>query len=256
MSENYGMQAGTHKPRPSLNTLAHLLGGSTPAFPASAVIQTAIKFNDISFYQLAANFETMRLAGSSGVILRAGQRNYVDSCYRKFHAAARIERFPVGSYWLYDSRAKPRDQARLWHDTIGNDTHVLLDWMDYEENYRGPYRGWRHLYDFAEYCKEEMPDRKFGIYTGYYYWLANSPSPLSQKLQLLYFKKYPLWLAWYTKDPTRVRIPRPWANLWGWQYGFENGIQFGVGSKEIDGDYFNGSRAEWDTLIGRHYTEA
>ena len=252
--QTQGMKAGLYVPRISSyhTVLSHWIIDAGKVFtrPPTAVIQQTVRFNDISFYQREADFIVMQSAGSSGVVLRAGQRNYPDGCYNKCTRQAKADGMPTGSYWLYDSRARPRDQAKKWHDVIGNDPHPLKDWADYEENYFGKWRGWRNLYDFLEYSREEMPGREFGIYSGYYYWLANSPNPIFQKAQLNYFEQYPLWLAWYTKNPANVKIPRPWTTLWGWQYGFEDGIKYGVKSKEIDGDVYNGTQAQWDEMIG------
>lgn len=42
------------------------------------------------------------------------------------------------------------------------------------------------------------------------------------------FKRYPLWLAWYTKDLSKVQIPYPWENMKLWQHtelGTIKGVQ-------------------------------
>lgn len=199
---------------------------------------------DISFYQVFANFEQMLDNGVSGTIIRAGQNLWEDSKAKTFMNAAKAANMPFGSYWFFDSRADPRKQAELWSKILeGYDTKLWI-WADYEENYGGQWKGWDGFYQFLEACKEFMPNRKLGIYTGYYYWIDHSPNPITQAANLNYFKQYPLWLAWYVNDPSIVRIPKPWTmEDWiFWQRSASgDGTKYGVGSREVDMNKFMGT---------------
>src|SRR5690349_18695554 len=212
------------------------------------IIQQEVILTDISFYQRYANFEAMKNAGVSGAIFRAGQNTWEDSCVQRYMDDAEDNKMPFGTYWFYDSRVSPQSQAKKWKEVLGNHKTQLMCWSDYEENYGGQYRGWKYLYDFLEACKQEMPDRKFGIYTGYYYWLNNSPI---MGASLDYFAQYPLWLAWYTMDSTQVKVPRPWSKLTIWQNTAKgDGTKLGVGSLNIDMDVFNGTKEEFKDFFG------
>lgn len=206
---------------------------------------------DISFYQIQANFATMLNNGVSGVIIRAGQNNWPDSSAFTFMTNATKEGMPFGSYFFYDSRRQPREQAELWASVIDRFDTKLWCWADYEENYGGAYGGWRSFYDFLEACKAIMPNRKFGIYTGYYYWIEHSPNPITQRASLDYFAQYPLWLAWYTNDSSIVRIPAPWKEMVFWQHSASgDGDKYGVGSREVDMNKFMlGSHREFNGLF-------
>lgn len=207
-----------------------------------------VKLVDISFYQRYADFNKMKSNGVNGAIIRAGQNLWADTCAEKFMSDAEKIEFPVGSYWFYDSRVEPKRQAETWKKVLGNHETQLMCWADYEETYGGRYTGWKGFYDFLEACKALMPNRKFGIYTGYYYWLSHSPTTTEQ---LSYFAKYPLWLAWYTNDVTKVKIPRPWTKLVMWQKSASgNGYDCGVGSKEIDMDSFLGTMDDFNDFFG------
>jgi hypothetical protein len=93
-------------------------------------------------------------------------------------------------------------------------------------------------YDFMEYSKQLMPNRKFGVYTGYYYWrerFVGTPDP--------YWKQYPLWIAAY--GPAAL-IPAPWSEYKFWQFTDNgSGPDYGVASGNIDLNSFNGTLADF-----------
>lgn len=215
------------------------------------LIDAEVTLLDISFYQDTADFVKMISASVEGVIIRAGQNLWADSRAEIFMSNAESAKMPIGSYWYYDSRADPKEQAKKWKSVLGNHKTPLYCWADYEETYDGDYHGWRYFYDFLEACRTEMPDRKFGIYTGYYYWIDHSPNPITQSANLNYFAQYPLWLAWYTTDMSIVKIPKPWTKLLFWQYTSSgNGTTYGVGSREVDKNKFNGNIEEFYKQFG------
>lgn len=237
--------AGNYKPK--LYGLIRSSLQKSTSFKSEAVIAQTVQMVDISFYQVTAIFPTMLSNGIRGAIIRAGQNLWGDSKAETYMVDAEASGMPIGSYWFYDSRADPKDQAKKWKEILGNHKTPLMCWADYEENYGGTYKGWKQFYNFLEACKREMPDRKFGIYTGYYYWLENSPILPSE---LNYFAGYPLWLAWYINNPDLVKIPKPWTNLTIWQYTSSgDGTKLGVGSKEIDMNVFNGSLTEYNNYF-------
>ena len=199
---------------------------------------------DVSFYQddpgtpQEINFERMNLT-TDFVIIRAGQNLWADSDFKNNWRRAKEANLPRGSYWFYDSRAEPRQQAELWFNLLDGDMGELPLFLDLEESYRGTYTGWPHWKTLLERLRNLVGSKEIGIYTAFFYW--NSNAPLSQPNELEYFHRYPLWIANY--GVTQPQVPRPWgANEWlFWQFTASgDGPFYGVESLEIDLNFFNG----------------
>lgn len=206
---------------------------------------------DVSFYQddpetpQGIDFKRMK-ASAAYVIIRAGQNVWVDSDFKGNWAAAKQAGIPRGSYWFYDSRVEPKKQAELWiKQFTGGDYGELPLFADFEEAYGGPYKGWKNWVTFLDRLKQLAPGKEIAIYTAYYYWRDNAPNSTTQAGSLNYFKQYPLWIAHY--GATNPLVPLPWkTGEWlFWQYTETgDGNLFGVESKGIDLNYFNGDLAK------------
>jgi GH25 family lysozyme M1 (1,4-beta-N-acetylmuramidase) len=201
---------------------------------------------DVSFYQdddqtpQQIDFAKMATAADY-VIIRAGQNTWADPDWVYNWLHSKESGLPRGSYWLYDSRSDPKGQAEKWVTLLGNDRGELPMFGDFEERYGGPYKGWRHWYDFLERVRQLVGDKEIGIYTAFYYWVEYTLGATSSELN--YFHRYPLWVANY--DVLAPKVPLPWAvNEWlFWQYTSHGpGSQFGVESLNIDLNYFNGDK--------------
>ena len=199
---------------------------------------------DVSFYQddpgtpQEINFVRMNQT-TDFVIIRAGQNLWADSDFRNNWRRSKEAGLPRGSYWFYDSRAEPRQQAELWVNLLAGDLGELPLFLDLEEAYRGPYTGWRHWKPCLERLRALVGSKEIGIYTAFHYW--NSNAPTSQPNELEYFHRFPLWIANY--GVSQPLVPRPWgANEWlFWQFTASgDGPFYGVESLEIDLNYFNG----------------
>jgi GH25 family lysozyme M1 (1,4-beta-N-acetylmuramidase)/uncharacterized protein YraI len=201
---------------------------------------------DVSFYQdspttpQGIDFVRMNQAADF-VIIRAGQNLWPDSDFKDNWQRSKAAGLPRGSYWFYDSRADPKQQAELWVSLLGSDRGELPLFADLEEAYNGPFTGWPHWKTFLERVKSLVGNQEVGIYTAYYYWQNNAPNPSTQPAELEYFHRYPLWIANYaTALPL---VPKPWTvDEWlFWQYTASgDGIYYGAESLEIDLNYFNG----------------
>lgn len=199
---------------------------------------------DVSFYQddpgTPQEIDFTRMNQSSDfVIIRAGQNLWVDSDFKNNWRRAKEAGLPRGSYWFYDSRADPRQQAELWVNLLNGDMGELPLFLDLEEAYRGPFTGWTHWKTCLERLRNLVGSKEIGIYTAFHYW--NSNAPFSQPNELEYFHRYPLWIANY--GVTQPMVPRPWStNEWiFWQFTASgDGPGYGVESLEIDLNYFNG----------------
>jgi len=204
---------------------------------------------DVSFYQddpeTPQGIDFVKMRASAGyVIIRAGQNSWVDSDFKVNWREAKLAGLPRGSYWFYDSRTEPKKQAELWVQQFGGDFGELPLFADFEEAYGGAYKGWRNWYTFLERLKTLVGGHEIAIYTAYYYWRDNAPNATTQTTNLNYFKQYPLWIANYST--TEPLVPLPWKKgEWlFWQYTeVGDGKLYGVESKGIDLNYFNGDLA-------------
>src|SRR5690606_12372604 len=210
---------------------------------------------DVSFYQddpqtpQGIDFRKMRQHGAAFAIIRAGQNLWTDRDFKVNWREARAAGIPRGSYWFYDSRADPKKQAELWVSLFNGDTGELPLWADFEDNYNGSFKGWRHWYNFIERLKELLPGKEIGIYTAYYYWLENTVSVGIPTASLNYFNQYPLWIANY--GVATPLIPKPWTAWTLWQFTDNgDGIPYGVESKNIDLNYFNGDLNDFYQRFG------
>ncbi|HXF84414.1 MAG TPA: SH3 domain-containing protein [Anaerolineales bacterium] len=198
---------------------------------------------DVSFYQDDPNtpkgidFVRMRQVADF-VIIRAGQNLWEDRDFKVNWRRAKEAGLPRGSYWFYDSRADPKQQAELWVSLLDGDFGELPLFLDLEEAYGGDFRGWTYWRQCLERLKELVGSKEIGIYTAYFYWVNNAPS---QPTELEYFHRYPLWIANY--GVSQPLVPKPWnSDEWlFWQFtAMGDGLAYGVESSEIDLNYFNG----------------
>jgi lysozyme len=191
------------------------------------------------------NFDTMKAAGAPGVIIRAGQNNWVDADFSHNWQAAKNAGLLRGAYWFYDSRHPPLAQAAIFASLLNDDPAEMEVWCDYEEFYGGAYAGWRHFAVFVAEIKRLLPSAKVGIYSGFFYWRDHSPNPTTEAASLAWFGQFALWIAWYA-DVSVVRIPAPWSSALYWQYTDNgDGPKYGTESLNVDLNYFNGSLVDF-----------
>jgi len=210
---------------------------------------------DISFWQDAdetprlVDFHQMKSAGAMGVIIRAGQGSWIDPDFRYNWQKAKDAGLPRGTYWFYDSRSAPVNQAKLWLEIVGSDVPEMGYWLDLEEKYGGTYRGWTHWKSCLKYLRDARPGYgRVGVYTAPYYWTTYRPT---EPLELQFFGSFPLWIANY--GVTQPTIPAPWTldkTFW-WQWTSKgDGLKYGAESLGIDLNYFNGTEEEFKSRYG------
>src|SRR3989304_316015 len=94
-----------------------------------------------------------------------------------------------------------------------------------------------------------MHRKKEANYKGYNYWVENPVSTGIPAASLNYFKQYPLWIANY--GVTKPLVPKPWTEWTFWQFTDKgDGSIYGVESKNIDLNYFNGDLASFRQRFG------
>jgi GH25 family lysozyme M1 (1,4-beta-N-acetylmuramidase) len=208
-----------------------------------------ILLTDVSLYQGNIDFNQMRAKGVSGVIVRSGQKNYVDSRFLENWQEAKKAGLPRASYWFFDSREKPIIQMKIWASQLSGDFGEFGLWLDVEEDYGGQYHGWRFWYDCLEGLKGLVPaGTKIGLYSNYFYWTEHMS--MATALQKNYFRQYDFWVASY--GTTNPRIPSPFMGYKIHQFTDSlDGFLYGVdGSSGLDGNYFYGNWKEWVSYSG------
>jgi GH25 family lysozyme M1 (1,4-beta-N-acetylmuramidase) len=211
---------------------------------------------DISLYQdnnntpQGVNFATMKASGADFVIIRAGQNLWIDPDFATNWTNAKAAGIPRASYWYYDPRVNPVMQAKMFKGLFANDKPEGRLWIDLEfpASWGGSYGNPASWMAFIEELK--FNGYRVGIYTGYYWWLEHTTAA-----DRAYYAQYPLWLAWYTSNPSIVQIPAPWSQCRIWQDGTPAiGISVGVESLEIDHNKFNGGATEFAAEFGAQVT--
>lgn len=161
---------------------------------------------DISHYQPGhMDFPLAKSHGLRGVIHKCTESN---TLVDKFYA---IRRKPVldagllwGAYHFLRPRVSMALQARLFVDHAEPDAHTLMA-PDHET-------AGVSVEDLCEFIEnvEALIKRKVTLYTGFL--IREQPIPHNRAP---FLAERQLWLADYRTTPT---VPRPWKDLWLWQY--------------------------------------
>lgn len=217
-----------------------------------------ILLTDVSFWQSDIDFHKMKSMGVQGTIIRTGQRFYGDVKFKQNWKFAKEANLPRGSYWFYDSRAKPELQSELYVSMFDGDFGEMNLWCDFEERYKGLYGGWNNWYIFMNRILELVPNAKLGFYSNYYYATEFLPNPVTQKKQNEWFTQFDFWIAAYQSGQTPItpKIPKLFNGYVLHQFtDLLDGRSYGVGSNELDGNYFNGTQEEFDKFCGNQTTQ-
>lgn len=249
--QNYLGEFLHEKPKLTIHTvLNHFLTRPNKFQLRTAFIVKEIQFPDVSFYQEEIDYGIMSTKTKS-IIIRTGQGTWKDNQFERNYAEAKRTGLLVGVYWFYDGRTSPADQAELLISLLQGKKLELGVYIDWEHNYGGRWEGLPNVVAMMQLVEELLsPDiaKEIGLYTGYYFFRANS-NPLTNAGQYSYLKNKPLWLAWYTSDSMIVLIPAPWTVITIWQYGTPV-LQWGQATAEIDMNFFNGTKEEFYLRYG------
>jgi GH25 family lysozyme M1 (1,4-beta-N-acetylmuramidase) len=236
------------KPTLNFNTVLNYFLTKPVTFHPSAIITRVVQFPDVSFYQAEINYGVMCMQTQS-IIIRAGQNLWVDDQFERNYLEAKKCGMKVGVYWFFDGRASPSDQAKLLVTLLLGKKLELEVYIDWERNYGGQHEGLARVVAMMEMVENAGLDIKgVGLYTGYYFFRANS-NPSANASQYAYLKRHPLWLAWYTSNPSNVLIPAPWTDLNFWQFGTPV-VDWGQATKELDMNWYNGTKQDFESQYG------
>lgn len=251
-TDAYAGQFYQDKPSLNANTVFNYFLTDPVEFHPTAIITRVVQFPDVSFYQGEIHYSIMRTETDT-IILRIGQNLWEDDQFRRNYTEAKQNGMRVGGYWFYDDRISPREQAERLVAICEGKTFELEIYIDWETSYGGEFKGLRNVVAMMELVEMAIRVNIFkakgvGLYTGYYFFRGNSNS-VANASQYAYLKSKPLWLAWYTTNPADVLIPAPWSDLTLWQFGTP-AVNWGQETKEIDMNFFNGTRLEFELRYG------
>jgi lysozyme len=186
------------------------------------------------------NFNVMKSAGAQFVFIKASQAKFTDKLFLNSWSDAKGI-IPRGAYHYLDYSIPAIQQAIYFCSVIKDDPGELPPVVDFECRTNVPAGTTGELWNFVIYV-EEHTGRVPIIYTGPYYWYEFGSKNIG-------WKKYPLWIANY--QVVKPLIPAPWTDFLFWQYTNKgNGLQYGVESKQIDLNWFNGTNNDLMTFCG------
>lgn len=215
------------------------------------------KILDISHWQGEIDWNVFMQSDAEGCIIRAGSCNaitgipYTDYRYEQNMTAVDSFTEIIGTYWYWRPSHDPIEQADYYADLLKFKPWNLAPVADVEVqenvNILTLQARLKKFVDRLEY----RTGRKPMIYTRTTFWnpYVGNPSWASN---------YDLWIARYNSA-----ITGPWDDGWGkpyswndwifWQYsadGNNMGHIYGIGSDDVDIDYFNGTVDELREYAG------
>lgn len=208
------------------------------------------KWQDDPNTPLIPNFERMKARGVDGVICKCGEGKSLDRAFLPYVEALKSAKMPYGFYWYYNNLYDPRVQVSTFISAVEQVGYPQLGlWLDLEDRGVGSFRGWKKWYDFLYDLERKYPNKLIGIYTGHFYFTEYTQNVGIPHASLQWFKKFPLWIASYGRPP---KPTKPWGDKWTlWQFtDVLDGQDYGVESKELDGNYFNGDMEAYEKFFG------
>jgi lysozyme len=188
------------------------------------------------------NFKRMKNMGIDFVILRCSIGGYEDSRYRINLSKAKNVGLLTGSFHYLTWKDSIQSQIDLVVQLQKQQPSDIPVVVDVEERSGCPSqttagKAIKYILDTLRTELGVIP----GVYTNVDSWMRMGY--INEDIL-----SYWLWVAnWNVKIP---RIPKPWQNWVFWQYTISSyGYMFGVQSKSIDMDAFNGSVDDLKTWI-------
>ena len=198
---------------------------------------------DISHWQGKPDFVKMKKAGVSFIYIKASQNMWYDQSFKTNWEGAREAGLLRGAYHFYDMRDgsdTPKHQAEYFANLLADDPGELRPALDFEcpgiagyPNYPPHDQSDKIVRQFSEKVKMIL-----GVMPILYTNLAGIThlDPLTEMV-----KGMDLWIAWYNLTSHYPKLGA-FSNWRVWQYkSTGDGLAFGVESKGLDMDAFNGT---------------
>ena len=202
--------------------------------------------NDISSYQGAVDFRKMKEAGSQFVYLRVGIGFTKDKRVDEYRRQATEAGLLWGLYWLPWPTTTSQALLDAYFDMVGDNWGDLPPALDVETAGLG-------LGIFKMWADQVIAKtgKKPVIYTTASHFNEYADT---KGLKAWFGENTDMWAAHYTYSPDKPpAIPNGWNNYIIHQYSADEnslGSKYGVSSKAIDMDYFNGDELDFAKWIG------
>ena len=219
----------------ALSVLAVAIPGAPAQNPSNP------KGIDVSVYQGTINWTSVKNAGISYAIIRAGHGGTtgVDTTFATNWAGAKAAGLVRGAYWYVVPSASPSlsanavSVATAFVNTVKPQKGDLQLAIDFEDNSNSLSK--TDMQTWMQACVNQiktMTHRPPMIYCSPSFWNSAMPTGASNM-------GCPLWIAhWFVSSPT---VPSSWSTYAFWQYN-DNGSVSGI-SGNVDSDTFNGGMA-------------
>lgn len=200
---------------------------------------------DVSYHQDIAetpqhiNFDLSKLEGAEFVFIRSSIGTTEDRDFETNRKNAKTSGLLRGYYHFLTWAVDGTEQARGFYNLVKDDLPEVGLCVDYEPGYKieTPKTAIILLHDFLVELKK-LYSGKIIIYTNSFFWKdfgSNDP----------FYSQFDLWLASYTSQEyaeEKMHEFTPWKSWTFLQFTDRlDGLAYGMESKQVDGDYFNGS---------------
>lgn len=187
------------------------------------------------------DFVKMKDAGCSFVFMRAFFGLSKDRDFGYYWESTKNVGLPRGAYMFPITSLSITEQTKAFVNLLKQDKGEIYPVLDVEA-YKGSVHSANELKTSIKIIEDGLGTIPM-IYTGYYVWRDSVAGSNDA-----FFKKYPLWIATYATKPM---VPPPFTTWLFWQTSDKgDGLKYGVESKNIDLDYFNGTQEDFNKLFG------
>lgn len=208
---------------------------------------------DISHWQGTFNWAKAKEAGAKFAYIRAGSINRdTGICYKDYQWDRNIEMgpdfMPCGSYFFSRPKFNGNVQADYFSNLILGEDLILPPWADCEVAGASYATMQLNTKRFVQYI-----DPKPDVYTRVSYWDSVIWVQKWAEMYKCAIARYSNTLTNPWSDGRWVSKQWPLSDVRWWQWsadGNGRGAEFGGESRSIDLDYFMGTKAEFDELVG------
>jgi len=174
----------------------------------------------VDLYELSKVVDFIYMKATEG-------RSFISSAYHSRASQLKTLGTLWGAYHYYKINVDPIVQAK--HFVNFKHGWTLPPVLDIEGIGNDGYDSKKHTADLLKFLQyvEEHTGFVPVVYCGFYY--ARDVIKFT-----LEFAKYPLWIAWYTTDFSRVQVPPPWKEIKIWQFTEHGTIQGVNGRVDIN----------------------
>lgn len=213
---------------------------------------------DVSFWQdydgteQKIDFNKAKSNGAQFVIVKSSQDLFVDEDFEYNIISAKKAGLITGMYHFWDYRKSATDQAKYFASLCLKHKPDLPPVLDFEQRQTWPMptpaNTIRAIQIFMDVF-EQAYGKKMMFYT--------NPNMIKNFLTYdripSWLLEHDLWIASYPRVMTDTSAPvfQPWSNWKFWQYSDKgDGIAYGMESKQVDMNYFNGTYEELKKYAG------